>query len=154
MAVHPGLERFFAPLVLLTWRRPLPYGGLDRRGFGGAVDLEFTGDRGATWHCLLTDEGVRFRRGKAPSARATIRLAPETLFRMLRGELSAAVAGLTGRMRVHGDPHYGFVLPAMVARIDAATKVEGWRGRAAALWRRFVVMSDHPRSANETARKS
>ena len=126
MAIHPGLTRFFDPLVrATTWGGPLPQSRDESAGFEGEVNLEFTGDDGWTWHCIIAPEGVCFRRGGGMQPVGTVSMKPDTFFKLLRGDTSFSTAAMTGRVRTRGDGHVGMMVGVMVARFRSPPAEKG-----------------------------
>src|SRR5262245_47865932 len=107
MAIHPVVRNFFGTLVLIgRVRGPFRFDDrLERPGFDGEINFDFTGERGSAYRCRFDEQGMLFRSGEASSPIATISLSAETFASLLKGEVSFATAQMTGRVRVRGDGH-------------------------------------------------
>jgi hypothetical protein len=140
LAIHPGLTRFFDPLVrATTWGGPFPHADPARAaGFQGDINFEFTGDDGWTWHMRIRSKGVTFRRGGSMEPVGTVSMKPETFFKLLKGETSFATVGMTGRLRTRGDGHVGLTVAVMIAQFRKPMDEPGIRGVLSRLWKRRV----------------
>ena len=141
MPIHTGLKRFFDPLVRMSKLAgpQQPNERIDSTGFYGDVNYEFTGDEGWTWYVTISPAGVSFHRGGSYEPRATISMAPDTFFKMLRGDTSPTVAQMTGRVRIRGDGYAGLMIGAVVKQFRTPPKQPGLQGWLTKLWRKRVL---------------
>ncbi len=137
-STNPGLKTFFGTLVFLTRLSggKIRGGGekVDLTGFTGSINLEFTGDGGSTWHCVVAKNYARFFPGANANARATVTVSVDDFFKMLSGKSSPYTAGLTGRVRVKGEGHAGMMMGGIVTQVDTMRKSKGLPGVLARWW--------------------
>ena len=96
------------------------------RGFAGAIDLRLGGRRPhdrSSWH-LVVDEGgaVGLRRGRAPAARASVRLDEDVFFALLGGRLEYTTATMTGMLRFDGDAGMSMLVGAFLTQLGRALR--------------------------------
>ncbi len=131
MSVNPGLRFYLNRLVWITrilGSRAVGDRDVDRRGFCGAVNLEFGPAPDAAWHCLLSDGGIRFGQRRHPSPIGSVSLDADTFLRMLAGHTSYSTCQMTGKVRVEGDGHCAFVVSSLIMQSLARARRRGLRG--------------------------
>ena len=69
---------------------------------GTTASYRFDVDRAGSWRVDVNDGAVDVSESEAP-ADCVIRASEEDLLRVVRGELNAVTAYMTGRVRVEGD---------------------------------------------------
>jgi putative sterol carrier protein len=107
---------------------------VDITGFTGSINLEFTGDGGAQWHCSIAKNYVRFFPGADPNARGTVSVSVDDFFKMLAGKTSPSTAGLTGRVRVLGEGHAAMMVGGIISQAQTMRKARGFPGALARWW--------------------
>lgn len=130
-SVNPGLKRFFDDLVWYTrlmGSRWLVGEHVDQRGFRGAVNLVFGPADGHAWHCLFTDRGFRFYKGRHPQPLGTVTLDQDLFLKMLAGQTSYYTAEMTGQIRVEGDGHSAWVVSSTILQALSRARRHGLAG--------------------------
>jgi hypothetical protein len=131
MSVNPGVKQFFNDLVWYTrllGSRRLVGDQVDQRGMHGAVNLVFGPTVDYVWHCLFSDNGFRFYRGRHPDPIGTVTLEQDLFLRMLAGHTSYYTAEMTGKIRVDGVGQSSWVISSTVMQSLANARGGGLRG--------------------------
>ena len=131
MSVNPGVRLFFDRLVWYTrlaGSKRLSGEHMDQRGFTGAVNLVFGPDADAAWHCLLSDKGFRFHKGRHAAPIGTVTLSDDLFLRLLANLTSYYTAEMTGKIRVEGDGHSAWILSSTILQAHAQARRKGVLG--------------------------
>lgn len=102
------------------------------RGAQGCIVFDFGTD--GAWTMEVRAGRVFFRRGVAPTSRATVAMESRELLALLDGTSSFMVSQMSGKIRIRGDGHAGLVLGNVVADIRANAAKAGIRGWLARRW--------------------
>jgi hypothetical protein len=131
MDVNPGIKRFFDDLVwytrLLGGRR-LVGTQVDHHGMHGAVNLVFGPTEQHVWHCLFSDKGFRFHRGRHGLPVGTVSVDQDVVLRMLAGLTTYYTAEMTGKVRVEGEGQSAWVISSMVLQSRSNARSGGLLG--------------------------
>lgn len=92
------------------------------------IHLELTGRRGGDFALVLDSGKVSLERGIPRPPDSTVSLSAETFLELLSGAEDPATAGMTGRIRVRGEPLAGLVVSGLVTGFRQATRREGALG--------------------------
>jgi nucleoside-diphosphate-sugar epimerase/putative sterol carrier protein len=102
------------------------------------VHLELTGRGGGDISILIERGVVSFGRG-VPRPPTSVVSMPVSLFKeIMTGKTPYATAQITGRVKVLGDPNVWLVIDGMSRRFRSAQAVEGFRGRAARMFAKWI----------------
>lgn len=137
-AINPGLARFWKTILFANWlTRGKPQSGkelADMQGWSGAVNLVFTGEGGATWHCAFEPGRTWVRPGAHPAPRGTVRISVEDFFRLLAGQGSYATMLMLGDVGIEGEGLAGNVFWGILARVRGSLAKGGIGGWLARRW--------------------
>jgi nucleoside-diphosphate-sugar epimerase/putative sterol carrier protein len=92
------------------------------------IHLDITGRRGGDFALVLDEGSVSLTRGIPRPPDSTVSLGADTFLELLSGSADPATAGMTGRMRVRGEPLGGLVVSGLVTGFRQATRREGTLG--------------------------
>lgn len=73
------------------------------KSIGGVVAFDLAGEGGGQWSLDLTTDAVDVRTGVAENAKVTLLMTATDFEAMVKGELNAQKAFLTGKLKVKGD---------------------------------------------------
>jgi putative sterol carrier protein len=73
------------------------------QGVNKTIQFEFSGGEPGTWTATVQDGTFEYREGPAQGANATVRVSSEDWLAILRSELTALDAVMTGRLQIEGD---------------------------------------------------
>jgi len=119
---------FGAMAEITRWRGGLPVPAdraTELRSFAGAVDIILGGERPSSWHLIIGRDRIGVGRGRAPQARAAVRLDENVLFELLSGELAYPVATMTGLLRFSGDAGMSMLIGGFFTQLGRAVRGDG-----------------------------
>lgn len=99
----------------------------EARGVNGTINWEFLGSS-SVWSLSMKEGTYRIERGATPDARATLKIAPDTLHKLLLGKSDYMTAVMTGRVRLTGEGSFAFVPGVVADHFKRAAAMKGWRG--------------------------
>jgi putative sterol carrier protein len=67
------------------------------------IQFNFTGREAGTWHIMVTGGTFAYQEGAASSPNATVTVDSDDWLRILRRELDATMAFMSGKLKVTGD---------------------------------------------------
>lgn len=92
------------------------------------IHLDVTGRHGGDFALALDEGKVSLHKGIPRPPDSTVTLEAETFLELLSGSADPSTAGMTGRMRVRGEPLGGLVVSGLVTGFRQATKRDGALG--------------------------
>jgi len=92
------------------------------------IHLDIMGRQGGDFALELDNGAVSLRRGIPRPPDSRVSMSAETFLELLAGAADPATVGMTGRMRVRGEPLGGLVVSGLVTGFRQATRREGALG--------------------------
>jgi putative sterol carrier protein len=90
--------------------------------------LDLTGPSGGDFALAIDAGDVTLTRGMPRPPDSTVTLSAETFLELLSGNADPSTAGMTGRIRIRGEPLGGLVFSGLVAGFRQATRRDGAAG--------------------------
>jgi len=101
------------------------------------IHLDLSGQSGGDFALVLDQGKVSLTRGIPRPPDSTVALDAETFLELLSGAADPSTAGMTGKMRVRGEPLGGLVVSGLVTGFRQATRRPGAFGvfaRGLSMW--------------------
>lgn len=92
------------------------------------IHLDLTGPRGGDFALNLQEGNVTLTRGVPRPPDSTVSLSADTFLELLSGTAEVSTAGMTGRIRIRGEPLGGLVFSGLVTGFRQTTRREGTLG--------------------------
>jgi putative sterol carrier protein len=92
------------------------------------IHLDLTGPGGGDYALKLDAGNVTLSRGVPRPPDSTVSLSPETFLELLAGSADPSTEGMTGRIRIRGEPLGGLIFSGLVAGFRQSTRREGTVG--------------------------
>jgi len=92
------------------------------------IHLDLAGPRGGDYALVLDAGTVTLTRGIPRPPDSTVSLSADTFLELLSGTQDPSTAGMTGRIRIRGEPIGGLVFTGLVAGFRQTTRREGTVG--------------------------
>jgi UDP-glucose 4-epimerase len=89
------------------------------------IHLDLTGPRGGDYALDLDGGAVSLQRGVPRPPDSTVTLSADTFLELLSGAADPSTAGMTGRIKIRGEPLGGLVFSGLVAGFRQATRRDG-----------------------------
>lgn len=92
------------------------------------IHLDLTGPRGGDYALTLDSGNITLSRGIPRPPDSTVSLSADTFLELLSGSDDPSTAGMTGRIKIRGEPLGGLVFSGLVAGFRQSTRREGTTG--------------------------